>query len=224
MKFPVATSSVLIKGGRAICRLAQGTVDIVGPGEVIFELLRKCDGQTPFSEIRRALASRWSMRDLDKLVRVLEKQGVLVEASAVALGAWQYVKNPRWSGPEPTGAELRQLLKETQRQAAKKPAVSYRDAAGSSLRTLLKRRRSIRSFSDTTVPLSRISGLLWAAYGIQKQGSSKENGLVRRSVPSGGGLFPLQVHLVNLRTTPGLGRGVYREQFAKDGSVGLERL
>src|SRR6266540_468396 len=197
MKFPVATSSVLIKGGRAICRLAQGTVDIVGPGEVIFELLRKCDGQTPFSEIRRALASRWSMRDLDKLVRVLEKQGVLVEASAVALGAWQYVKNPRWSGPEPTGAELRQLL---------------------------KRRRSIRSFSDTTVPLSRISGLLWAAYGIQKQGSSKENGLVRRSVPSGGGLFPLQVHLVNLRTTPGLGRGVYRAQFAKDGSVGLERL
>jgi len=224
MKFPVATDSVLIKGGRAVCRLANATVDIVCPGEVMFELLRRCDGQTPFAEIRRTLASRWSVHDLDKLVRMLEKQGVLVEASALALGVWQYVKNPRWSGPEPTVAELEQLLKETERQAAKKAAVSYRDAPGFPLRTLLKRRRSIRGFSDAPVSLSKISGLLWAAYGIQKQRSSKENGLVHRSVPSGGGLFPLQVHLVNLRTTPELGRGVYRVQFAKDGSVGLERL
>jgi len=64
------------------------------------------------------------------------------------------------------------------------------------------RRRSVREYSESSLSLSEISQLLWAAQGITHQNGS-------RTTPSAGALFPLEVYVVAGRVDD-LPSGVYR--------------
>lgn len=66
----------------------------------------------------------------------------------------------------------------------------------------LVRRRSVRSYSPQPVPLAAVSQLLWAAQGVTAVDG-------RRTAPSAGALYPLELHVVAARVE-GLGPGVYR--------------
>lgn len=66
----------------------------------------------------------------------------------------------------------------------------------------IERRRSVRSFSSRPLSLAAVSQLLWAAQGI-----SASDG--RRTVPSAGALYPLELHLVAVRVE-GMAPGAYR--------------
>lgn len=63
-------------------------------------------------------------------------------------------------------------------------------------------RRSVRAFVDEPIPLTALSGLLWAAQGV-----TSPDGL--RAAPSAGALHPLALYLVAGRVD-GLGVGVWR--------------
>lgn len=71
-----------------------------------------------------------------------------------------------------------------------------------SLDTVLRKRRSVRAFKPEPLPLSAIGRLLWAAQGI-----TSDQG--RRTAPSAGALYPLQLHLVAGKVD-GLSTGSYR--------------
>lgn len=70
-----------------------------------------------------------------------------------------------------------------------------------SLEKTLQERRSIRQYTDASIPLSDLSQLLWAAQGISGSGG-------RRTAPSAGALFPLDVYVVAGKVT-GLSAGIY---------------
>jgi SagB-type dehydrogenase family enzyme len=81
--------------------------------------------------------------------------------------------------------------------------------AQSSLTDLFRRRRSCRAFSRATMPLTQVAGLLAAAYGIVESASlSDQSKFLRRSVPSAGGLFPLEVYII-VQRVDGLADGMY---------------
>jgi SagB-type dehydrogenase family enzyme len=58
------------------------------------------------------------------------------------------------------------------------------------LEKTIKSRRTVRSFAPTCIALKDFSQLLWAAQGVI------ETGGFRRSVPSGGALYPIDVYAV----------------------------
>lgn len=86
-----------------------------------------------------------------------------------------------------------------QRGALPLPAPSRDD--GMPLAEALQRRRSVRHFSHRPLSLVELSQMLWAAQGVSAPG--------RRTAPSAGALYPLEVLLV-ARLVEGLAGGAYR--------------
>jgi SagB-type dehydrogenase family enzyme len=74
------------------------------------------------------------------------------------------------------------------------------------LELVLKRRRSIREFSDEPLDLSVLSMLLAASYGVTEEATADLP--PRRSVPSAGALYPLELYVLARRVSD-LAAGVY---------------
>jgi SagB-type dehydrogenase family enzyme len=82
-------------------------------------------------------------------------------------------------------------------------------AAESSLNELFRRRRSCRAFAGQRMPLAEAAGLLSAAYGVVETARfGDQASFLRRSVPSAGGLFPLEIYTFAQRVA-GLEDGLY---------------
>ncbi len=68
------------------------------------------------------------------------------------------------------------------------------------------KRRSIRRYRSDSISLAQLSQLLWAAQGITASGG-------RRSVPSAGATYPLEVFIATgEQTVEGLAAGIYHYQ------------
>jgi SagB-type dehydrogenase family enzyme len=72
----------------------------------------------------------------------------------------------------------------------------------SSFESVLKRRRSVRDFDASPLPLASAGQLLWAAQGVTSSAGE-------RTAPSAGALYPLEILLL-AGTVDGLAPGVYR--------------
>jgi SagB-type dehydrogenase family enzyme len=68
----------------------------------------------------------------------------------------------------------------------------------------LRKRRSIRGFSDELVSLEQLGYLLWSSTGIQRV----EGGYAFRNAPSAGALYPIETYLF-ARNVEGLAQGLY---------------
>jgi len=74
---------------------------------------------------------------------------------------------------------------------------------------LLEQRHSCRDFAQTEMPLEHASALLAASYGaIAPARFGGQTPFLRRTVPSAGGLFPLEMYLFTQRVQ-GLADGLY---------------
>jgi SagB-type dehydrogenase family enzyme len=91
------------------------------------------------------------------------------------------------------------------RVALSRPALPPRP-----LETVLRRRRSARSFADLPLTERQLSGLLFAGYGVTGElrlpGEPAEQPL--RTAPSGGALYPLDLYVAAQRTS-GVEPGLY---------------
>jgi SagB-type dehydrogenase family enzyme len=84
--------------------------------------------------------------------------------------------------------------------AVKLPAPNKRGSV--SVEEALQQRRSIRSFDDSALSLAEVGQLLWAAQGINRPAG-------KRTAPSAGALYPLEVYLVAGRVRD-LSVGIYK--------------
>lgn len=73
----------------------------------------------------------------------------------------------------------------------------------------LKKRKSIRDFTPVPIELDQLAALLLAADGITGAG----RGFARRSAPSGGALYPIEIYLV-VDSVRSLTKGIYHFQVS----------
>ena len=85
-----------------------------------------------------------------------------------------------------------------------------------SLKQAVQTRRRLRPYASKPVSIAQLSFMLWAAGGSR----GRESGLLRRTVPSAGGLYPIETYVV-VNAMDGLEPGVYH-YVVRDHS--LERL
>jgi SagB-type dehydrogenase family enzyme len=77
-----------------------------------------------------------------------------------------------------------------------------RTDGSTSVEKALRERRSIREFNRQPLSIAEVSQLLWAAQGVTASGG-------RRTAPSAGALYPLELHLVAGRVED-LPQGIYK--------------
>jgi ribosomal protein S12 methylthiotransferase accessory factor len=215
LRYPIAGGAIVADGPRAVCHLQDRTVEIAGPTGLLRELLSRCDGVTPLEEIIDDLAMMWDAGDVSTFVERLRSENVLVDSHDVANNLWSRVKNPQCLTGDSTPEELLAAAEHAAGQLSIRSSnAKYFTVRRTPLNALLARRRSARQFSRAEVPLADILSALWSAYGLPH----------RRSVPSAGGIYPLQIHLLQLRASPDLQAGAYRVSFHEKGEVGLEHI
>jgi SagB-type dehydrogenase family enzyme len=76
------------------------------------------------------------------------------------------------------------------------------------LATALWQRQSVRHFNGQALSLEHLATLLHASYGITGYREAQSQSHPRRTVPSGGGLYPLEVYALVLHVE-GLAAGAY---------------
>jgi SagB-type dehydrogenase family enzyme len=82
------------------------------------------------------------------------------------------------------------------------------ETIGASLSAAIAARLSCRSFTSEALTLEQVSALLFHTYGVEGRVELGALEHLERSVPSGGGLYPLELYLLVQRVT-GLTPGVY---------------
>lgn len=78
----------------------------------------------------------------------------------------------------------------------------------SSLKEVLLKRKSEREFNGEPISLRDLSQLLFYSAGIIEKKEENWN-KTRRTYPSAGGRFPLEIYLFNLQTSKELKKGIY---------------
>lgn len=73
---------------------------------------------------------------------------------------------------------------------------------------MLRARLSCRSFAEEAIGLDAVAELLWACYGVTGDARLGALELLERPVPSGGGLYPLEIYAL-VRAVEGLAPGVH---------------
>ncbi len=79
-----------------------------------------------------------------------------------------------------------------------------------SLTEILKRRKSVRSYLSKPLELEKLSFLLWASTGIQRN----EYGYEFRTAPSAGALYPIETYLI-INNVLDLEQGIYHYNIEK---------
>jgi SagB-type dehydrogenase family enzyme len=82
----------------------------------------------------------------------------------------------------------------------------FRQVETTSVDEAIRRRRSIRVFSQKPQPLEQLSYLLWASTGIQRK--EGEGDYEFRTAPSAGALYPIETYLI-ANNVNGLEKAVY---------------
>jgi SagB-type dehydrogenase family enzyme len=76
------------------------------------------------------------------------------------------------------------------------------------LRDAILDRHSCRRFQDAVVSRQDLANVLYAGYGAVSLGDMGESQVLTRTVPSGGGMYPLEFYLL-IRKAEGLEPGIY---------------
>lgn len=77
-----------------------------------------------------------------------------------------------------------------------------------SLSDLVRNRYSCRRFSSLAIQASALSTILWAAYGVAQKTIYLDVEMLLRTVPSAGGLYPLEVYCL-IYNVEGIEPGIY---------------
>lgn len=123
--------------------------------------------------------------------------------------AWSYHRNTsRWPfnmhGLERPSYEVAPFREDLEAETVALPRPELPEAG---LGELLRRRLSCRRFVEEPISLGRLGSLLYAGYGVL--GAVELQGqMLERTVPSGGGLYPLELFVLSQRVA-GLDGGAY---------------
>lgn len=189
-----------------------GEVEIKNASEIISSLIPLCNGEFNLTDVIVKIEDRFkNEKDIKEFMLELFDLGILSDKFQV-YKTWKiYGENPMIFFRDISESEISNLMKSELPvdETTQKIQAKIQDSI---LRDILNSRCSTRGFSDNVLMVRDIFGLFWSSYGKQenrrkiwKYGEEKTF-----TVPSGGGLYPLVLYLVQLKNIQDLAHGIYK--------------
>ncbi len=185
-----------------VCR--EGNKIIDGCSKEIIDILKHCNGLNTVSNIKSRLP--WiTSRKFHLLLKLLLEQGILCDSCSIYESFHKDSSNPMEFSFNWSEDQVAQIEKEPKRKTALKveSVISLEDA-NSDFLSLIRSRRTIRRFRDVSISEIKLAGLL--------ESMNRTNG--SRSIPSAGGLYPLEVYFALLKKVGKICPGWY--QYSAD--------
>lgn len=175
------------EGAAVVIRTAQQDIRVDGDAAFVTAVLERCDGRTSVEQIAAPLGAN-ARDDVTRLVGLLAERGAVVDCTrAYRIFHAQASAGSAFFGPV-TEAELAELADATYHPVGDLGPPRPLRPPASTIADLTRRRASTSaSQPGRSVSFEQLSGVLDAMYG---------GGRDARRVPSGGGLYPLILHLV----------------------------
>lgn len=194
---PLQALPVVAVGSALQVRVGTEVVKISSHTDVIWSLLRFCDGRRSRPEVIAAAAATSVSNNtvLDAVMADLERLGVLVDSRKLHPLVMGYSDNPMPYSSDMRSSEYVSYERKPGWQPAGEPVAL---PAPAPLRQ--HTRRSCRSYNDSAVPLSDLSTVLRAATDRP---------------PSAGALYPIRLALLLNRQAEGLAPGIYHYRAAR---------
>jgi ribosomal protein S12 methylthiotransferase accessory factor len=210
---PVPAGPALLDGTCWTVRLAQGDAVIEAPRELLRRVATACDGTRSLQQIVQETTPAGLRPKVRRLLNDLLGAGALVDAGLYTVAAQRFAWTPAPIGRPAEAAVWQQVPRRfgiTPDGAAAQPG----PAVSSPLDALLDQRRSVRTFNDQPVDEPSLRSYLWLLAGLTATTRERQGAVVaRRTVPSGGAVHAMRVHVVLQRQVGPWGPGAYEVQF-----------
>lgn len=215
---PLFTTPSTVSGNKTIFYTTDEKIVMEAPYKLMQQLVSLCDGTRTQEEVMQCVNKEWDEVTIKGLLRFLRRKKILVDARQISEEMWKNMENPSRFPNYITNTDSLRLIHNAIKRHRSNPSETVYPAQIRSFGSLLTRRRSIRSFSDTPVEFQSVVNMLWSAYGELK---SQEDSCVRRTVPSAGALYPLVIHIALFKKTGNLQPAIYSVYLGHSESVGF---
>ncbi len=179
----------------------NGVITLRGKSSEIKKVLCLCNGLNSVQDITRQLLLV-SSEEITELLSLCEAQGIVRDSRDLHIGFHEDSSNPMNFSRDIGVEELEHIIKSNRLRRCDGIATRLSGSITSDVLKVIQNRQSTRQFQDSQIPMNQLSGLLEAVYSTGKNG--------HWSVPSGGGMYPLDIYLIvpgNRQVLPG---GIYQ--------------
>ncbi len=219
---PLFAATGLIEGNKGTFRTIEKKVTIEAPAKLLRQLYKLCDGKNSLGEIISSLESAWERNSLVGLLEKLIMEKVLIDCRDLQNSTWRAVQNPQPFPQLVTDEEVSLLIEEAQLYHKTGVGRCEHSATMNSFSNLLLKRRSVRAFDREPIDIQALINILWCAYGQVDTTFDESETKFRRTVPSAGALYPLNVHVAIFYDMDTVSKGIYRVIYGKDQTIGLD--
>ncbi|MFA7170655.1 MAG: SagB family peptide dehydrogenase [Candidatus Paceibacterota bacterium] len=211
---PFCLALIAFDGKQLILESAFFSITIQGKEvDLAFRLLKECDGTKNVAKIMEKFKEETNRESAIEFLESIQEQGFICDSREVHLLLHKFGCNPSPYFRIITDADIIKMLAHSHEESIRGQKETLPLPWGEmGLTNILSRRVSCREFNkDYHLPIKTMANLLWCMYGIvNKKELTGGVFMDTRTVPSGGGLYPLEVYIAITRDNPGLSMGIYR--------------
>ena len=221
------SSSVKLAGDKLTVQKSEKSFTITAPKRLLKNLFDTVDGKREFKTIVDGLSKDFDRDTIISFLNDLVSRGILVPTKYWISHQWSWVHNPQpYPSDVPPELPLELAKAASDRVQKLDPKTKTFRPPKTKFIESLQKRGTDREFDHTAMSMDQIVALLYSGYGVldaPKQ-LGKYDQRAGRTVPSGGGVYPLEFTWIQWRKTHKLEAGVYQIHFGKSRKVGFKKL
>jgi thiazole/oxazole-forming peptide maturase SagD family component len=214
---PYLNAHVVICDSNITFYTSETAVTLEAPKKLIRQLIRFCNGLHSYVEIIEKLSIEWNNGTVADLIECLFQNKVLIDVRHLSEEIWRVVKNPLKTSNLMGAVDAIVLASDAvKRHCYHHDDITYQ-IQESVFGDLLKKRKSVRSFTGELIAFHKLIQILWSAYGWFEDGT-----VLHKTVPSAGALYPLILHVVLFKQTETYLQGIYKVYLGSSKTLGFE--